>query len=110
MEINVETTKDGLVVLVEGRLDAVTAPAFEKNLAEWIEKGETVLQLNLGKLEYISSAGLRGILSTAKRLKAKNGRMLFFGLQEPVRDVFRISGFDSIFQVFETAEEALQKR
>lgn len=110
MEINVEKTKDGLVVLVDGRLDAVTAPTFEKTLSEWIEKGEIVLLLNLSATEYISSAGLRGILSTAKRLKTKNGRMIFFGLQEPVREVFRVSGFDSIFQVFETAEEAMQKR
>jgi anti-anti-sigma factor len=110
LKITAEKAQGGMVVLVEGRLDAVSAPAFEKALSEWIEKGETALLLNLSKMEYISSAGLRGILSTAKRLKATNGRMLFFGLQEPVRDVFRISGFDSIFQVFETAEEAMQQR
>lgn len=109
MEITIEKFDNGMLVLVEGRLDAVTSPDFEKRLAEWIEKGETVLLFNLDSLEYISSAGLRGILSTAKRLKTKSGRMLFFGLQGPVRDVFRISGFDSIFQVFETAEEAMRQ-
>ena len=71
--------------------------------------GDYTLVINLTGLEYISSAGLRSILSTAKQLKAKDGKMLFTGLQGPVKDVFKISGFGSIFKTFETEEEALRQ-
>jgi anti-anti-sigma factor len=106
MEINAEKGKGCTAVSVRGKIDAVTAPDFEKELAGLIEKGETVLLLNFTSLNYISSAGLRSILAMAKAVKAKDGKMLFAGLRGPVREVFRISGFESIFKTFETAEEA----
>ncbi len=109
MEISTEKREKGLIVSVKGKVDAVTSQAFEKSLADLIEKGETTLLLNLSELDYISSAGLRSILSTAKLLKAKNGKLFFFGLHGPVKDVFKISGFGSIFKIYDTMEEALQQ-
>jgi anti-anti-sigma factor len=90
-------------------MDAVTAPVFEKSLSEMIEKGEHSFIVNLSALVYISSAGLRSILATAKQLKNKNGEIIFAGLQGAVEEVFRISGFHSIFKVYETEEKALKK-
>jgi anti-anti-sigma factor len=109
--MEIATRKEGgaMVVSVTGRIDAVTAPEFEKRLSALIAGGDIVLLLNLNDLEYISSAGLRSILSTAKQLKAKEGKLLFSGLKGPVKDVFKISGFGSIFQIFETEEEALRQ-
>jgi anti-anti-sigma factor len=109
MEINTEKGKNCVIVSVKGKVDAVTSPAFEKRLSELIEQGETVLLLNMSALDYISSAGLRSILATAKQLKTKDGKLIFSGLQGPVKDVFKISGFGSIFKIFETAEEALKQ-
>lgn len=109
MEINTEKAKDCIIVSVKGKMDAVTSPNFEKSLSELIGRGEKILLMNLGGLEYISSAGLRSILVTAKHLKATEGKLLFCGLQGPVRDVFRISGFASIFQIYDSQDEALQR-
>ncbi len=109
MEIATKKEGSAVVVSVMGRIDAVTAPEFEKGLLALIAVGDYTLVLNLTGLEYISSAGLRSILSTAKQLKAKGGKMLFTGLQGPVKDVFKISGFGSIFKIFETEEEALRQ-
>lgn len=109
MEITSEKGENCVIVSVKGKVDAVTSPAFEKSLSDLIEKGELTLLLNLSTLEYISSAGLRSILTTAKQLKTKGGKLLFFGLQGPVKEVFKISGFVSIFKIFETAEEALKQ-
>lgn len=97
-----------MVVDAKGRIDAVTAPGFEKNLSDLITRGETTLLINLQGLEYISSAGLRVILAAAKKLKEKNGKLLIAGLRGSVRDVFQLSGFYSIFRVYESIEEALQ--
>ncbi len=63
--------------------------------------------INLSDLEYISSAGLRSILAIAKVLKAKGGKMIFACLKGTVKDVFKISGFGSIFQIYDSEEEAL---
>ncbi len=108
MEISTQKEKNCVVLHVNGKIDAVTSPAFEKDLASLIEKGEKVFLLDLSGLEYISSAGLRSILSTAKQLKPQGGKLLFSGLQGPVKEVFKISGFGSIFQIFESREDALK--
>ena len=109
MEIATRKEGNAVVVLVKGRIDAVTAPEFEKGLSAVMDGGDLTLVLNFNGLEYISSAGLRSILSTAKQLKAKNGKLLFAALQGPVRDVFKISGFGSIFKIYDTEEEALRQ-
>lgn len=107
MEITFKKDKGGLVVSVKGRIDAVTAPDFEKSLSERISSGESNMVVNLSELEYISSAGLRSILAIAKVLKAKGGKMVFACLKGTVKDVFKISGFGSIFQIYDSEEEAL---
>ena len=109
MEINSRKDKGCLIVSVKGRIDALTAPDFEKSLSECISQGESFLVINLTDLDYISSAGLRSILAIAKVLKAKGGKMIFASLKGTVKDVFKISGFGSIFQIFETEEEALKQ-
>jgi anti-anti-sigma factor len=109
MEINKKKGKDVLIVSVSGRIDAATAPDFEKNLSESIEAGEKAFLLKMDQLEYISSAGLRSILAIAKMLKPREGKMIFSELRGPVKDVFKISGFGSIFTIYNTEEDALKQ-
>ncbi|MEN6374337.1 MAG: STAS domain-containing protein [Smithella sp.] len=108
MEIDTAKENNKVIVSVKGKIDAVTAPEFEKTLADLIVEGEKAFLINFDGLEYISSAGLRSILSTAKQLRPKNGNMIFCGLKGPVRDVFKISGFDTIFKIYNSREEALK--
>ncbi|MBM4313509.1 MAG: STAS domain-containing protein [Deltaproteobacteria bacterium] len=108
MEIQTAKEKNAVVVSVQGKIDAVTAPEFEKAISNLIAQGEKVILFNFSGLEYISSAGLRSILATAKQLKPTGGSILFFGLKGPVKDVFKISGFGTIFKMFETQEDALK--
>jgi anti-anti-sigma factor len=109
MEITLRKEGSATVVSVKGRIDAVTASEFEKGLSALMAGGDCMLVLDFKGLEYISSAGLRSILSIAKQLKTKEGKMLFAGLQGPVKDVFKISGFGSIFKIYDTEEEALRQ-
>jgi len=103
-------TKDSkaVVATVKGRIDTVTAPDFEKKITEIMEGENTSLVLDCSDLEYISSAGLRSILIISKALKLKGLFVYFSCLQGNVKEVFKISGFGSIFKIFETKEEALQ--
>jgi anti-anti-sigma factor len=109
MEIKDRKAGETVVVTVTGRIDAVTAPELERRLFAWIAGGEKFFLFNLAGLDYISSAGLRSFLSTAKRLRATQGRIVLAGMQEAVAEVIRVAGFDSLFPVFASEEEALAK-
>jgi anti-anti-sigma factor len=109
MEIYTRKEKNAVIVSVKGRIDAVSAPEFEKNLSALIAQSEKILLLNFDRVEYISSAGLRSILATAKKLKEKEGKILFTGLRGPVEEVFKISGFHSIFKVYDSEATALKE-
>ncbi len=107
MEISTRKEKNVTIVSVSGRIDAITAPEFESNLDGLITVGERIFLINLSGLGYISSAGLRSILSSAKKLKTLSGEILFTGLQGPVDEVFQISGFKSIFKFFPSEADAV---
>ena len=101
--------KDFLVIAVEGRMDAVSTPEFDQALGGWIDQGVVRFIVDLSGLEYISSAGLRGILTGVKRLNTLEGQMILTGLRDTVREVFEISGFSTIIPVRESVEAALQE-
>ena len=109
--MKIDATKEGsaVVMSLKGRLDAVASSEFETSLSDWMSKGDNNFLLNFGDLEYISSAGLRIILASSKKLKERKGKIFLTGLHGPVEEVFKISGFMSIFRVFATAEAALKE-
>jgi anti-anti-sigma factor len=80
---------------------------LEKDLTELIAGGERFLVLDLGGLDYISSAGLRTILVVTKRLREKQGRLLLASPKSVVREVFEISGFSSIIPILESVDAAI---
>ena len=92
IEFNMSKKDDVAVVSLKGRLDANTSDD---------------IQVRLLKLNYISSAGLRVILMALKKLKSVNGKLAVFALKDHIKEVFDISGFTSMFPIFETQEEAL---
>jgi len=101
------TAGDGFTTLVvTGRLDATTAPAAEATLAGVIEAGAVRLVLNLARLEYVSSAGLRVFLATAKKLSRQNGKLVLCEMQPGVREIFEISGLLTVLPVGATEAEA----
>lgn len=109
MEFDSGKQGNAVVVKVKGRMDAVSAPEFEAECGNWVDAGEKTLIVDLGGLEYISSAGLRSILAAAKKIKATQGSISFCNLLGMVREVFSISGFASMFPIHDSLEEALSK-
>lgn len=107
MDISGEKVEKAVVISVTGRMDAVTSPDFEKELDQWIENGETLFVVDLKGLDYISSSGLRSVLSVAKKLKACKGRILLTSLKDVVKEVFEISGFSTIIPLYESRDSAL---
>ena len=97
--MTIQKTKNGteLTVAPEGRLDTLTAPELEAELKASLD-GVTALTLDLKKLEYLSSAGLRVLLSTQK-LMCKQGSMKVTGVQSEVMEIFDMTGFSDILTI-----------
>ena len=94
--LNIEKKQEGtsLTVVLQGRLDTTTSPELELSLKESLP-GVTELVMDLEGLEYISSAGLRVLLSAQKQMN-KQGRMQLLHVNETVREIFEVTGFTGI--------------
>jgi anti-sigma B factor antagonist len=93
---------------IQGRLDSNTSQGFEKQLFESISNGSRNVVIDFKDLDYISSAGLRVILKATKTLKRENGKVMLCCMQDYVKEVFEIAGFDSFLPIVPTVEEALK--
>jgi anti-sigma B factor antagonist len=107
MQISVKTANEVKVLAFEGSLDTQTSPDAQTQLNQLIEGGDKKILVNFEKLHYISSAGLRILLAAAKQLKTAEGELRICDLNEVVKEVFDISGFSTIFKIFENETEAL---
>ncbi len=107
MNIQTKQTDKTTVVAAFGKIDAMTAPSFETSITGLIDDGQLCLVLDLGGVEYISSAGLRVILASAKSLKNKGGNLLLANAGGPVKEVLDISGFGSVFSIYDSVEAAV---
>ena len=109
--MDITETKCGgtLVMTPNGRLDAASAQAFHERLLRCIDGGETSVLLDLVRLDYINSTGLRSLLTAAKRLQACDGRFAVCALTDNVREVFQVSGFDTIIEIHPNRAAALQR-
>jgi anti-sigma B factor antagonist len=107
--MQIEEVRQGkaMVLAIEGRLDGAGAHELETRLVALIGAGERSLVVDMGGLAYINSAGLRALLIAAKKLKPEDGRIVLCTMQDQVRDVFEISGFASIFQIFPSRDQAV---
>lgn len=106
--IEVAKKKDALLISVKGRMDVISAPEFEKKMQDWIDQGESNFVIDFSELVFISSAGLRSILITAKKLEARNGKILLSAPKDAVKKVFEISGFKALIPIHESNEAALE--
>ena len=97
MKITKSQNGTQLNIAVEGRMDTTTAPELEKELRESLD-GVTELTLDFSKLDYISSAGLRVLLSAHKTMRDK-GSMKVTNVNEIVQEVFDVTGFSDILTI-----------
>lgn len=106
LEILVKEENDVVVVKLVGNLDTNTAPEAEQAINEWLEKESKKMVINLQESKYVSSAGLRVFLATAKKMTAAGGAVKFCSPNDVVKEILDISGFSTILDVKKTEEEA----
>lgn len=107
MEISCESKANHAIMNLTGRLDALGAPQLEEQGRAAICAGTCRLLLDLEKIEYISSAGLRSLLVLAKACAAAGGRLVLCSLAPMVMEVMRMSGFDNIIKISADRKTAL---
>lgn len=108
MEITQEKVNDIAVISLSGRLNVTTTAELEQVFTKLLEEKQTKVLVECRELEYISSAGLRVLLTAAKQFKKISGEIALAGLSQNVKQVFEISGFMSIFPIYTTRDEAVK--
>ena len=99
MEVKILDQNDEMVVVIEGRVDTVTAPDLEMKVSPiWTTPG-IKLVFDCEKLEYISSSGLRIILTAHKQITARGGKFILRNLTREVRSVIDLTGFSRILVI-----------
>ena len=107
MNIEIRESQGIQIIAFEGNLDTNTSPEAESKINEILNTGQQKLLVNFEQLNFISSAGLRILLATVKKLNASGGALRICSLNATVQEVFDISGFVTILSVKSTEEEAL---
>ena len=106
MDLITERSDNVLSVDVKGRIDGSTAVAFEEAIRNALEETDRAMIMDFRELAYISSAGLRVILLTAKSLQSQDAKLVLCSLSEQIREVFKISGFDKLLPIHDTKADA----
>ena len=107
MNVAVSMEKEYTLLRLEGRLEATQAAEFTDGIQKALREGSPNLILDCSGLSYVASMGLRCFLLAQKGTQAAGGKLVFFGLNDNVRSVFSLTGFDKIVQVRTNLEDAL---
>ena len=108
LEVNLEEVEKNIILRLNGRIDAASSAILEKKINRLVEDNHIVLLLDFAMVEYLSSAGMRLLLSTTKNLAAKEGRLIIFNITDDVFEVIKMAGFERILNICKTEQEALQ--
>ena len=98
MNISKNYNEKELTLTVEGRIDTITSKELEKEINDEIGNFDSLI-LDFTDLEYISSAGLRVLIATQKKLKAEDISFVIKNVNDFVNEIFRMSGFDKILKI-----------
>jgi anti-anti-sigma factor len=109
MEIQSRVENGVLVITIEGRLDAATAPVAEGQINKALEGEQNRLLFDLSALEYLSSGGLRVILGAAKKIRSRDGKVALAALTQYVYEIFEVSGFTAMLPIKNSIEEGLKE-
>ncbi len=107
MEIITRDYPHASVIRVTGRVDAGNYAELENKLKEYIDGGKKHLVLELDGIEYLSSAGVRVLISTQKALKPRGGRLAIAQPSNRVKDVLQLAGVDILFPTYDTTVAAV---
>jgi len=107
MEIHDERIGDTFVITAKGRLDGGASATFAERIGSLITSEKPKLLIDFAGVDFVTSAGLRAVLLLVKKVKAAGGSFALCAVQEPVREVFDITGFAGMFSIHAARAEAI---
>jgi anti-sigma B factor antagonist len=107
MNINQEEVRNIVILSLNGRLDTLHFPLVDKELSSLIDNNRKEIILDCTSMDYISSSGLRILLKGLKQMEAARGRLTICNLQPQITQIFKISGFDHLFEIYPGRQEAV---
>ena len=107
MDISVELVEEVVLVRIVGDVDGSTAPEAQNQIMPLVQPGSRIL-LDMSGVPYMSSAGLRMLLSTYRQVANQDGRIALTGLAEELKDTMEVTGFLKFFTSCETVDEGLK--
>ncbi|MCL4505467.1 MAG: STAS domain-containing protein [Chloroflexi bacterium] len=96
------------ILTVTGRLDASTVNILERAITRALSQGAKVVVIDAGEITYISSSGLRVLLTARRQIRERGGDILLCSLSPNVRDVMNMVGFTALFSIYENVDAAKQ--
>jgi anti-anti-sigma factor len=108
LHIDLEEIDQNMILRLDGRLDAATIPILERKISSLFDEKRYLIYLDFLRVDYLSSAGMRLLLSESKKLKTKKGALVLFSIGEEVMEIIKMAGFEKILLIFETEQDALQ--
>lgn len=98
----------GIVIIrYEGRLDATSSPQLETAMNSLVDKKQNHIVIDFNKVDYLSSAGMRLLLSMTKRLKSESGKLVLFAVHDDVMEIIRMAGFEQILNICDSEQDAM---
>ena len=107
MSIDAERANGTVIARADGRIDSSNSREFHSELEAVVADSDAALVLDFGDVTYISSAGMRVILLTAKSLQKSGTKFALCSMNDSIREVFKISGFDKVIEIHDSQAEAL---
>lgn len=107
IDVNISGQDHVTLIEVSGRVDSMTAGQLGESLGHAIDGGNVNLVLDLSNVDYMSSAGLREIVTALKKVKRARGNMVLAQPSDRVREVLEMAGLDTIFRIYAGQEEAI---
>ncbi len=107
LSMDTDNTKSVTVMTVKGRVDSETAPEFEHAVLQLIDDKRSKIILNMQRVEFLSSAGLRAMVKALKGAQSCGGDVRLVSVPEPIQGILLTVGMNQMFKMFATTEEAL---
>lgn len=106
MNVEITTNKDIIIISIEGSIDSKTAGDLQSRIMGKVTETNEVI-INLTKVNFVSSAGLRLLLMIYRQIKSKDGKVILVGVSEEIRDVMSMTGFINFFEFSNTVDDAI---
>ena len=107
MSLNIEDKGKAKIVKLEGKLDVNLSVSIENELDALIDSGSNNLILEISKVEYLSSSGIRVFINMMRKIKDKNGRLVLASVPDAIKKILKTVDLEDLFEVYDSVDDAL---